>query len=40
MENIIFELKEEDKEDIYGGEARIVYVFDEEGECIRRYINE
>lgn len=40
MENIIFELEEREKEDIYGGEARIVYVFNEEGECIRRYIND
>ena len=27
------------KENIYGGEGRVVYVLNEEGKCIPRYIN-
>ncbi len=28
-----------EKENIYGGEGRVVYVLNEEGKCIPRYIN-
>ena len=39
MENIILALRKEGKENIYGGERRVVYVFNEEGQCIPRHIN-
>lgn len=39
MENIILELREEEKENIYGGEGRVVYVLNEEGKCIPVYVN-
>ena len=38
MENIILELRKGEKENIYG-EGRVVYVLNEEGKCIPRYIN-
>ena len=38
MENIILELRKGEKENIYGGEGRVVYVLNEEGKCIPRYI--
>lgn len=37
MENIILELRKGEKENIYGGEGRVVYVLNEEGKCIPRY---
>ena len=39
MENIILELRKGEKENIYGGEGRVVYLLNEEGKCIPRYIN-
>lgn len=39
MENIILELREEEKENIYGGEGRVVYILNEEGKCIPVYVN-
>lgn len=39
MKQILFELKEEEAKRIYGGEEQLVYVLNDEGKCIPRYIN-
>ena len=39
MENIILELRKGEKENIYGGEGRVVYVLNEESKCMPRYTN-
>ena len=38
MENIILELRKGEKENIYGGEGRVVYVLNEEGKCIHKQL--
>ncbi len=39
MENIIFELRKEEIENIFGGEKYLVFVWDKEGNCVPKYIN-